>query len=219
MTEARSESVAVATAALILARRFSAGATLWSVAPGRDDHARHVAVEFVHPVIVGSPTLPSAAITGSDLVNQARALVQTGDVIVQIGEPTCEPLAELAARAEAWGAAVVWLSLHDSPPAGDADVVVLCRNEADVVRAYHLLWELCHVCLQHPDLVAAVPSATDCAVCADDAVTGEISVVGDHGMVRVRTACGPVEAGDLVGNLAVGDLVLTHAATVIGRRR
>ena len=43
----------LAAAALALARRFAAGATLWCVAPAWPSHARHVAVEFVHPVIVG----------------------------------------------------------------------------------------------------------------------------------------------------------------------
>ena len=43
----------LARAALALARRFAAGATLWCVAPAWPEHARHVAVEFVHPVIMG----------------------------------------------------------------------------------------------------------------------------------------------------------------------
>ena len=218
----RHDSSVLAAAALLLARRFSSGATLWCIAPGRDDHARHVAVEFVHPVIVGSPTLPSAAITGADIVAEARALVRSGDVVLLIGESACSPLAELAARAQAWGAALVWFCLHDQPPVGAADVAVRCKNEADLVRAYHLVWELCHVCLQHPDVLTGPSSqqltAPDCAVCSDEAVTAEVSGLARDGMVRVRTACGQIDAADLVGDLRVGDLVLTHAATVIGRR-
>lgn len=213
MTEVAS---AIPAAALLLARRFSSGATLWAVAPGRDDHARHVAVEFVHPVIVGSPTLPSVAITGSDLVGQARALVQPGDILILIGEAAA--FIDLAARAEAWGAAVVWLCLGDPPPNGAADVVVNCEHEADVVLSYHLLWELCHVCLQHPGVLATAPAEGTCVVCSDEAVTAEVTGVADRGMLQLRTACGAVEAADLVGQLAVGDLVVVHAATVIGRR-
>nr|MDQ3293690.1 hydrogenase assembly protein HupF [Actinomycetota bacterium] len=50
---------ALATAALSLARRFAAGGTLWCWSPGSPEHARHVAVEFVHPVIVGTRALPA----------------------------------------------------------------------------------------------------------------------------------------------------------------
>ena len=49
----------LASAALDLARRFAAGATMWCVAPRWTEHARHVAVEFVHPVIVGKRALPA----------------------------------------------------------------------------------------------------------------------------------------------------------------
>jgi len=46
-------SADLAGAALSLARSFHAGATLWVVSPQWEPHAHHVAVEFVHPVIVG----------------------------------------------------------------------------------------------------------------------------------------------------------------------
>jgi hypothetical protein len=51
----------LATAALSLARRVHDGATLWCLAPAWPEHARHVAVEFVHPVIVGKRALPAVA--------------------------------------------------------------------------------------------------------------------------------------------------------------
>ncbi len=43
----------LASAALSLARKFHAGATLWVISPQWEPHAHHVAVEFVHPVIMG----------------------------------------------------------------------------------------------------------------------------------------------------------------------
>ena len=46
-------------AAMWLARAFTAGRRLCVWAPGAPDHAHHVAVEFVHPVVAG--TLPLAA--------------------------------------------------------------------------------------------------------------------------------------------------------------
>lgn len=52
----------LAVAALAMARRFAGGATLWCVAPEWPAHARHVAVEFVHPVIVGKRALPAVVV-------------------------------------------------------------------------------------------------------------------------------------------------------------
>ena len=43
----------LASASMALARRMHAGATLWCVSPQWPEHAQHVAVEFVHPVIMG----------------------------------------------------------------------------------------------------------------------------------------------------------------------
>ena len=62
----------LARAAFDLARRFASGATMWCVAPEWPEHARHVAVEFVHPVIVGKRALPAVAIEGRDPVAALR---------------------------------------------------------------------------------------------------------------------------------------------------
>ncbi|MDH3681910.1 MAG: SIS domain-containing protein [Acidimicrobiia bacterium] len=48
-------------AALWLARAFVQGRRLAVSAPGADDHAHHVAVEFVHPVVAGARALPATA--------------------------------------------------------------------------------------------------------------------------------------------------------------
>ena len=42
------------TSALELARVFASGGRLVVTAQGREDHARHVAVEFIHPAITGA---------------------------------------------------------------------------------------------------------------------------------------------------------------------
>lgn len=212
-------SEALPAAALHLARRFSAGATLWAIAPHRFDHARHVAVEFVHPVIVGTRSLPAAAIVGDDLVSQARVDVQSGDILLLIGEPDLRPLTELAARAVAWGATTVWLALGDHPPIGSDGFVVHCGSEADIVRSYHLLWELCHVCLQHPGVLPGTDAedGATCSVCADEAITAEVLACGNPARVRLRTACGPMDAVDMLGDIHIGDLVMAHSGAVIGR--
>ena len=78
---------ALAAAALLLARRFAAGATMWCVAPGAPEHARHVAVEFVHPVIVGKRALPAVAVAGPEPVAALRAAARAGDVVLVGREP------------------------------------------------------------------------------------------------------------------------------------
>ena len=39
----------LAATSFTLAKRFAAGATMWSIAPGWEPHALHIAVEFIHP--------------------------------------------------------------------------------------------------------------------------------------------------------------------------
>ena len=57
----------LAQAALTLARHFAAGATMWCVSPPWPSHGRHLAVEFVHPVIVGKRALPAVHLEGPDV--------------------------------------------------------------------------------------------------------------------------------------------------------
>ena len=77
----------LAGAALTLARRFAAGATMWCVAPQWPAHGRHVAVEFVHPVIVGKRALPAVGIDGraTDVTAPLRLLAKPGDVLLVVG--------------------------------------------------------------------------------------------------------------------------------------
>ena len=63
----------LARAALTLARRFADGATMWCVAPTWPSHGRHVAVEFVHPVIVGKRALPAVSVDGAEAEAVAAA--------------------------------------------------------------------------------------------------------------------------------------------------
>ena len=78
----------LAATALTLAKRFAAGATMWSIAPSWEPHALHIAVEFVHPVIMGKRALPAVALTGSDLVDLVRVSVRPGDIVVAISGAT-----------------------------------------------------------------------------------------------------------------------------------
>ncbi len=214
----------VAAAAFALARRLAAGATLWCWSPTWPHHAQHIAVEFVHPVIVGTRAVPAEAVEGADVTDVLRALVVPGDVIAVVAPAGDAAVAALLRRAPAWGAATVWMGTGDRPPSGTADHVLwLDHAEAawsgDLVLLYHLLWELTHVCFEHPGLLRE-QACTDavCTTCSDEARVAEVVALGDDGMATVRTAGGP-EAVDatLVGPVTAGDLVLVHAGTAIGR--
>jgi len=214
----------LASAALALARRFAAGATLWCCAPRWPEHARHVAVEFVHPVIMGARALPAIAVTDPEPVVTLRAAVRSGDVVVAVGPSDDEVIADALRRASAWGATSIWIGcgprvVHAADHVlwdalGDDDAA----HDGTLVRLYHLLWELTHVCFEHPGLLRD-EACTDevCITCSDEGRPGE--VVGLDGLdAIVRTARG-VERVDvsLLDPVAADDLVLVHAGTAIAR--
>ena len=87
----------LATASLMLARRFAAGATMWCAAPEWPAHGRHIAVEFVHPVIVGKRALPAVHLEGDDLIGAVRLLARPGDVLVVVGSADHPQTAEAVA--------------------------------------------------------------------------------------------------------------------------
>lgn len=224
---------ALASTALTLAQRFAAGATLWCVAPRAPHHARHVAVEFVHPVIVGTRSLPAVAVEAADPVAALRGLVRAGDVVLTIGAEDDPVIADLARRAEPWGAAsivIVTAAERDTGAGPDAEADTAHDGDADVVMAYHLLWELTHVVFGHPGLLvppvevcdaqADVDGAGVCITCSDDAQLAEVRTILDPSTVVAVTAGEHVEIDvSLVGPLAPGDLVLAHAGlalTVLG---
>jgi len=212
----------LARASLALARRFSAGATMWCVAPEWPSHAHHVAVEFVHPVIMGKRALPAVALgAGADLVDTLRASARSGDILVAVGGEH-RTLFEALRRSEAWGVETVWIGAGPRPSAGVADHVLWLGTDDPLeacerfVRVYHLLWELTHVCFEHSGLLKP-DECTDevCITCSDEAVLAEVvSVAGDE--ARVRTADGSVVVDvSLVVGPRPGDLLLVHAGSAI----
>ena len=150
----------LAAASLAMARRFAPGATLWCVAPSWEPHAHHMAVEFVHPVIMGKRALPAFALTGSDLVGRAGGAVRTGDILIAVAGGQDADVADLMRQAPAWGAASAWIGSGPRPPAGAADHVLWIDDPDPMAPAtgrfvllYHLLWELTHVCFEHSGLL------------------------------------------------------------------
>jgi hypothetical protein len=218
----------LAAASMALARRLQAGATLWCWSPRWPQHAQHVAVEFVHPVIMGKRALPAEAVTDADPVATLRPVVEVGDVIVVIagaGEATAR---SLVVRAQAWGAATIWIGAGTRPEAGAADHVLWLDDggeaaayDGDLVLVYHLLWELTHVCLEHPGLLVtegAAGTTEVCMTCADEGRLGEVEALAGASGAILRTASGR-ELVDitLVAPATTGDLLVVHAGTAIGR--
>src|ERR1700674_4969226 len=74
----------LAATAFTLAKRLAAGATRWPIAPSWEPHALHIAVEFVHPVIMGKRALPAVALTGANLVDLVRVSVRPGDIVIAV---------------------------------------------------------------------------------------------------------------------------------------
>src|SRR3954467_10395899 len=111
-------SADLAAAALDLARKFHDGATLWVISPQWEPHAHHVAVEFVHPVIMGKRALPSVALVDPDPVAQARVATQPGDLLLAVASADEPAVVEAMRRASAWGALTLWIGCRSGPPAG-----------------------------------------------------------------------------------------------------
>jgi hydrogenase maturation factor len=233
----------LAVAALALARRFSNGATLWCWAPGAPEHAQHVAVEFVHPVIIGTRALPAIAVTSVGGVDDLRAVVRRGDVILIVGAVADHGLdsgvAAVLRRGASWGVTTFWIGAGARPPAGAADHVLwrdvpacapgdaaaatggadaaLAAFDGRLVLVYHLLWELTHVCLEHPGLLTddSACSGPTCVTCADEADVAEVvEATPRHATVRTDGRLAQIDTS-LIDDVSAGDLVLVHAGAAI----
>ncbi len=131
------EADRIAELSLRLAERFLRGGRLLAVGASPQDRsdAHHVAVEFVHPVIVGKRALPALALQA----DQVALLAEPGDAVIAFGAPATGPSGCLTIGF-APGAAE-WTF---EPPTDDPFV----RQEL-VETLYHVLWETVHVFLEH----------------------------------------------------------------------
>jgi len=214
----------MALASLTLARAFANGGTMWCSAPGKSAHAHHVALEFVHPVIVGKRALPAAVVEGSDLVASLRTLGRPGDVLVALSSADAPAVSSAMRRAAAWGLITVWIGGGSRPTPGAADFV-LWLDEPDAAYTgrfallYHVLWELTHVCFGHPGLLRpteAEGAPEVCVTCSDEGRLAEIVSVDPDDQAHVRTPDGlEVVDTSLIGQASPGDLVLIHAGSAV----
>ena len=110
---------------------------------------RHVAVEFVHPVIVGKRALPAIGLAqeGGPLPMQLEPSRRRDDIAIAFGvdEPGGDEAVEALAAARSLGCLTIAFApagaeYEFEPPVADAYV----RQEL-VETLYHVLWELVHV--------------------------------------------------------------------------
>src|SRR5271155_6149873 len=215
----------LAATSFTLAKRFAAGATMWSIAPGWEPHALHIAVEFIHPVIVGKRALPAVAITGPDVVDVVRVSVRPGDIVVAVSGVDDPEVRSVMHRSRAWGVTTVWIGSGERPKAGMADHVLWLGDPGPrgpatggFVLFYHLLWELTHVCFEHSGLLKPDCAEDVCVTCSDQGRLGEVVTAQADGMATVRTARGVENVVTaLIDPVAAGELVLVHAGTAISR--
>jgi D-sedoheptulose 7-phosphate isomerase len=168
----------IANAAHAMAVRFHQGGKLVAFGiGGAAADAQHVAVEFVHPVIVGKRALPAisltsdaATVTGvaaheglaSVFAHQIRYLGEPADIALGIAlEENCPSVvAGLRAGGDRGMLTVALVAGTGSDVAGERLDHLLAAGSADPlivkeihVSTYHLLWELVHVFFEQPGVL------------------------------------------------------------------
>ena len=171
---------AVADACHAMAVRFHRGGKLITFGTGGSSpDAQHVAVEFVHPVIVGKRALPAISLTtdvatltgvaareglAQIFAHQIRYLAEPADIALGISADGNDPavLAGLQAATEL-GLLTVALAGGDGGAVAASPVIdhlLLARSDDPrivkeiQVTEYHVLWELVHVFFEQPGLLA-----------------------------------------------------------------
>ena len=170
---------AVAAACHAMAVRFHSGGKLVVFGTGgASTDAQHVAVEFVHPVIVGKRALPAislttdvATVTGiaerdgvaAIFAHQIRFLAEPADIALGLSPDgnTASVLAGLEAARDR-GLLTIALAGGDGGQIAAGKVaehlIVTPSDDPRVVKelqvtAYHVLWELVHVFFEQPGVL------------------------------------------------------------------
>ena len=173
------QAVAIADACHAMAVRFHRGGKLVVFGTGgAAADAQHVAVEFVHPVIVGKRALPAislttdvATVTGvaardgmaAIFAHQLRYLAAPEDIALGISaDGNCESVRAGLETARERGLLTIALAGGDggaiardktvahllTAPASDPRIVKELQ-----VTTYHVLWELVHVFFEQPGVL------------------------------------------------------------------
>ena len=179
-------------------------------------------------MLVGKRALPAISLDSADPVVALRSLVRSGDVVLAVSRLDCAATAAVMRRGEAWGAMTMWLGVGERPRAGVAHHIVWADDTSELespalydgrlVLLYHVLWELTHVCFEHPGLLTADECSDDevCITCSDEGRVGEVIATDGAGNVA-RTYCAGIESINttMISTVAPGDLVLIHAGAAI----
>jgi len=147
------EAERIARLCHLMAERFARGGRLIALgcSPAARSDARHVAVEFVHPVIVGKRALPAIGLTDA---SQMELLAEPDDIAI-VFDPDPEPVRAARAR----GCLTIGVCPHAEaewifvPPTDDPFIA-----QELIETLYHVLWELVHVFFEHRGLLAGRPS-------------------------------------------------------------
>ncbi len=145
-----SEALRLAAACREMSERFLRGGRLLAFGQGAcATDAQHVAVEFVHPIIVGKRALPALDISLM-FDPWLRASLKSDDIVMGFGPPECD-VHVLAALNYARSRGAMTFAL----PGGDGDYAVALDVGSAFVHQelieilYHTLWESVHVFFEH----------------------------------------------------------------------
>ena len=153
------EAQRIASCCEAMAERFARGGGLFALAaPADHSDARHVAVEFAHPVIVGKRALPAVALPGGTAPDEVDQHVGAADIALGLAIGEGEgAVADVLGRAADRGALTICIGAG----AGDWSFELpgqdpLERQEL-AETLYHVLWELVHVFIEAEESSALLP--------------------------------------------------------------
>jgi len=205
----------IARACHDMALRFEQGATLIAFGSGRAAaDAHHIAVEFVHPVIVGKRALPAVALDGPV---QLRELARPGDIALGVSHAGLHSdVRDALDVAKDMGLLTIALLGGDPSSGGDVDHVLSFSSENPLitrelqVTTYHVLWELVHVFLD-----AQCRVDEHCVTCSDEAVEVRVLELRPGSMALVDTGSTVEEVSVALVDTRVGGRILVHAGEAI----
>ena len=206
----QAEKRRIAVCCHALARAFDRGATLLAFGTGAaETDSAHVAVEFMHPVIVGKRALPALAPP-----NDLAAIARAGDVALTLAHGA-EDEATRGFREEARRRGLLTIALTGRDPVEADFAFAVPTDDPRIVQevqetTYHVLWELVHVFFEHPGLLDDA-----CITCGDVAVAARVLAVRNGTAVIEKDGLREEVAVDLVEDVEVGDTLLCHAGVAL----
>jgi D-sedoheptulose 7-phosphate isomerase len=172
------EAGRIAEACWAMARRFHLGGRLLAFGNGAGaTDAQHVAVEFVHPVIVGKRALPALALTndsatlsglmaggdaGMPFVRQLQVLARPRDIAMGFSsDGNCSNVIAALKHARDMGLLTLGLTGGDGGQLRQMELdfcFVVQSQDAMLIQEthetlYHVLWELVHIYFEHEGLL------------------------------------------------------------------